>query len=154
MEQLFRDLYHDSQRHGRRAVFGLWMRTILDFSVTVVQQHLLARGRRAAGDIDMSTFESQLNNNIQRWIDSLREGYSVWQCIEKLAEEGAGPTSAEFKQVLSDIQGGMSLLDALRALQTRVNSARFNEVMAAMEQQMQEGGNLADRLEAVLEEKS
>jgi predicted ATPase/DNA-binding CsgD family transcriptional regulator len=95
----------------------------------------------------LGSFDEQLIAVLRQFITMLREGYSLIQCFQYLAENAPEPTGDASRQLLSDLKDGMELPAALDAMQERVRSNYFGRVVGAMQVQFREGGNLAERFD-------
>jgi tight adherence protein B len=96
-------------------------------------------------------FENQLADMLLTIAASLKAGHSFKQGIQTVVDDGEPPASKEFQRVLTEIQLGRPMDDALAAMATRVGSANFEFVMTAVTIQRQVGGSLAGLFETVAE---
>jgi tight adherence protein B len=96
-------------------------------------------------------FENQLADLLLTIAASLKAGHSFKQGIQAVVDDGEPPASMEFKRVLTEIQLGRPMDDALSAMAERVGSANFDFVMTAVTIQRQVGGSLAGLFETVAE---
>ncbi len=152
MAQVFADLCRDmGKQHGLFGMMRLWGRTLLDLFVTVPKEQLEAFGYRRTQLMDVKAFNTQLNDTVLSFIADLRDGYSVLQCIERVSDSAPEPTASEFKLMLEDVQSGTKWPVAIGHMQARVQSKPLGEFIATMHTQLAEGGNLADRLEILLD---
>lgn len=78
---------------------------------------------------------------------SLRSGYSVSQSFEIVVKDMNGPITADVQKVLTDVQGGSSWLAALDGWFFRSPSLELDLFVAAMHEQLESGGNLANKLQ-------
>jgi tight adherence protein B len=97
----------------------------------------------------LHSFEDQLADNLQMWVNGLRSGYSVLQAIEAIAKEAAEPTQTEFKRVVQEVQLGIAMDEALDHLLIRMPSEDLDLVITAVNIQREVGGNLAEILEII-----
>jgi tight adherence protein B len=97
----------------------------------------------------LRSFEDQLPDNLQMWVNGLRSGYSVMQAIESIAREAAEPTTSEFRRVVQEVQLGITMEDALGHLLERMPSEDLDLVITAVNIQREVGGNLAEILEII-----
>lgn len=100
----------------------------------------------------MSTelFDQQMVSTFDLMSRMLREGYSLMQALQQIAARAPEPTASHVSRMLEDVKNGTPWLEALNAMQERLQSARLPAVVDVMTQQIQEGGNLADRLDTTL----
>lgn len=80
---------------------------------------------------------------------TLRSGYNVSQSLEIVVKDIEGPLAAEVQQVLTDVQSGTSWLTALDNWLARCPSFELDLLVATMHEQMEAGGNLANKLQFV-----
>lgn len=92
-------------------------------------------------------FSSQLGETLQLLAGSLRAGYSLMQAIDAVAREAQAPSSEEFRRLVVETRLGRELIDALRAMEARVQSEDFGWVLQAIEIHRDVGGDLADVLD-------
>jgi tight adherence protein B len=97
----------------------------------------------------LHTFEDQLPDNLQMWVNGLRSGYSVLQAIEAIAVEAPEPTATEFKRVVRETQLGLPMDEALGHLLERMPSEDLDLVITAVNIQREVGGNLAEILDII-----
>lgn len=95
------------------------------------------------------SFEDQLPDNLQMWVNGLRSGYSVMQAVESISKEAAEPTCTEFRRVVREVQLGVTMEDALNHLLERMPSEDLDLVVTAVNIQREVGGNLAEILEII-----
>ncbi|HEX2619766.1 MAG TPA: type II secretion system F family protein [Phototrophicaceae bacterium] len=153
LTQVFRDSYRDAlQSGGIRSALQVWLHTLVDLVTTASVQryeHLQNRFKEPSNTMPYTPFDYQLGSTVKSLTVLLRNGYSVFQSFDLLAQQSPEPTASQFRSLLDDVQNGTPLLDALTQLQSRVSSQHFTAVIDTMIQQFQEGGNLADRLDPV-----
>ena len=94
-------------------------------------------------------FDEQLPDILLTIAASLKAGHSFKQGIGTIVEDSVPPASAEFQRVLSEMQLGRPMDEALGAMATRVGSANFEFVMTAVTIQRQVGGSLAGLFDTV-----
>lgn len=95
------------------------------------------------------TFDEQLPDVLQVLAASLRAGHSLRQGIAALVEDSQPPTSTEFRRVLAEASLGRPVEQALSDSASRLRSADFEYVVAAITIQREVGGALAGLLEMV-----
>lgn len=94
-------------------------------------------------------FEQQLPDTLGLWVNALRSGYSVLQAMEAIAKDAPEPTQTEFKRVVTEVQLGIDMADALDHLLERVESEDLDLVVTAVNIQREVGGNLAEILDVI-----
>ncbi len=100
------------------------------------------RGRIAA-------FNEQILDTLVMLANGLKAGYSLLQAMEMVSRESPAPMSKELKRVLKENSLGMNLEDAMKALNTRVESEDWDLVTTVVLIQRQVGGNLAEILDKI-----
>ena len=94
---------------------------------------------------------NQLGDMLTMIANALRAGFSFMQALDHIAGEMDDPVKSEVRRVVTDVNVGMPLEDALNNMTDRVNSPDFNLVVAAVLIQRQVGGNLAQILDTISE---
>lgn len=97
----------------------------------------------------MSTFNNQLGDTLNLWVNALRSGYSVLQAMESIATEMPPPVSREFERVVQEVRLGLGLEQALANMYRRVPSEDLDLVITAVNIQREVGGNLAEVLDNI-----
>lgn len=97
----------------------------------------------------LNSFEGQLPDILQMWVNGLRSGYSVLQAIEAISKEAPEPVASEFKRVVQEVQLGIPMQDALEHLLERMPSDDLDLVITAVNIQREVGGNLAEILDII-----
>lgn len=97
----------------------------------------------------LRTFESQLGDTLNLWVNSLRSGYSVLQGMEAIATELPAPISEEFERVVQEVRLGLSLEQALDNMLRRMPSEDLDLIITAVNIQREVGGNLAEILSII-----
>ncbi|MDH7480975.1 MAG: type II secretion system F family protein [Armatimonadota bacterium] len=120
-------------------VFAILGASIPFFVVKVLQQK-----RRAM-------FDSQIVDALVLIASSIRSGFSFLRALQMVAQEMPPPISTEFERIISEVNVGRSMEDALRGSVQRVKSYDFDLVVTAVLIHLQIGGNLADILETIAE---
>lgn len=92
-------------------------------------------------------FDYQLGDTIGLMAQLLRGGYSLIQTIQLVEQHTAEPTTSAFQQVLQAVREGQSLQQALDTLLVRIPSDHLQLLIATLDKQQKEGGNLAQMLE-------
>ncbi|GJM41604.1 MAG: secretion system protein [Ardenticatenaceae bacterium] len=97
----------------------------------------------------MQSFDAQLSDTLNLWVNALRSGYSVLQAMEAIATELPPPVSAEFERVVQEVRLGLSVEQALANMYRRVPSEDLDLVITAVNIQREVGGNLAEVLDTI-----
>lgn len=97
----------------------------------------------------LKSFENQLGDILNLWVNSLRAGFSVPQAMEAVAREAPEPAATEFKRVVAEISIGIPFETALNNMLSRIESEDLDLVFTAVNIQRQVGGNLAEILETI-----
>jgi len=96
-------------------------------------------------------FTNQLAEFLVLVVNSLRAGQSFMQGCSVAVNESPNPISAEFKQVIKEVNLGMAEADSLENLLNRVPSEELKIVVSGYIIQRKVGGNLAEILEKTAE---
>ncbi len=102
-----------------------------------------------AGNRRINTFNDQLGDTLNLWVNALRSGYSVLQGMETIATELPPPVSVEFERVVQEVRLGLSVEQALANMYRRVPSEDLDLVITAVNIQREVGGNLAEVLDTI-----
>lgn len=97
----------------------------------------------------LHTFEGQLSDTLNLWVNAIRSGYSVLQGMEAIATELPPPVSKEFERVVQEVRLGLSLDQALGNMLRRMPSEDLDLVITAVNIQREVGGNLAEILDII-----
>ncbi|MCC7449415.1 MAG: type II secretion system F family protein [Anaerolineae bacterium] len=97
----------------------------------------------------LHAFEQQLPDILGLWVNSLRSGYSVMQALEAISREAPNPAAAEIKRVVTEVQLGIPMEEALANLLRRMPSDDLDLIITAVNIQREVGGNLAEILEVI-----
>jgi tight adherence protein B len=97
----------------------------------------------------LRTFENQLSDTLNLWVNALRSGYSVLQGMESIATELPPPVSKEFERVVQEVRLGLSLSQALGNMLRRMPSEDLDLIITAVNIQREVGGNLAEILDII-----
>lgn len=95
------------------------------------------------------TFNEQLGDMLNLWVNALRSGYSVLQGMETIATEMPNPVAKEFERVVQEVRLGLSVEQALDNMYQRVPSEDLDLVITAVNIQREVGGNLAEVLDSI-----
>jgi tight adherence protein B len=97
----------------------------------------------------INRFNLQLTDTLITMANSLRSGYSFFQAMELVAQEGQSPMKEEFARTLKEVNIGLSLEEAFGHLLERIESSDLELIVTAVLIQRQVGGNLAEVLEKI-----
>jgi tight adherence protein B len=97
----------------------------------------------------LQTFDGQLGDTLNLWVNALRSGFSVLQGMEAIAAELPPPVSKEFERIIQEIRLGISMEGALANSLRRVPSEDYDLVITAVNIQREVGGNLAEILDII-----
>lgn len=97
----------------------------------------------------LKKIDQQLPDTIMLLSNSLKAGYSFMQAVEVASKELPPPISLEFKQILKEVNLGVSTEAALEGLTKRVQSEDMKLVILAVLIQRQIGGNLSEILDNI-----
>jgi type II secretion system (T2SS) protein F len=146
----FEDMCADAlKKDGGLGLFGLWLRVLPDWGMTVIKEHLQERGYRKARQMETTQFNNQLTSTLALFSRALRDGYNVKQALEIIAEHAPEPTKTVFKQLLDKIEEGANWFQAFQEITQDMKSSYFEQLIKTFKVQLDEGGNLADRLDKV-----
>jgi tight adherence protein B len=120
------------------AIFGV----LLGIVVPILVLSSAVRRRR-------SQFVKQLVEALPLIANALKAGVSLYQALDRAAEQMPKPISAELQRVLRDIRVGATPEDAFTALNERMKSRDLDLVVSAILVQRITGGNLAEILDSV-----
>lgn len=115
---------------------------ILGLRIPRFYVHTMAKRR-------MESFDNQLSDTLNLWVNALRSGYSVLQAMEAIATELPPPVSVEFERVVQEVRLGLSVEQALANMYRRVPSEDLDLVITAVNIQREVGGNLAEVLDTI-----
>lgn len=97
----------------------------------------------------IQTFNEQLSDTLNLWVNALRSGFSVLQAMEAIAGEMPPPVSQEFERVIQEVRLGKDMEDALDSVLRRIPSEDFDLVVTAVKVQREVGGNLSEILDTI-----
>ena len=97
----------------------------------------------------INTFNGQLGDTLNLWVNALKSGYSVLQAMETIATELPPPVSKEFERVVQEVRLGLSVEQSLDNMLRRVPSDDLDLVTTAVNIQREVGGNLAEVLDNI-----
>ena len=97
----------------------------------------------------INSFDGQLSDTLNLWVNALRSGYSVLQGMEAIATELPPPVSREFERVVQEVRLGLGMEEALNNMYNRVPSEDLDLVITAVNIQREVGGNLAEILDTI-----
>ncbi len=97
----------------------------------------------------LASFEQQIPDFLDSFINHLRSGYSVLQTFESSSRDMPQPTADELKRIVHEVQLGIKLEDALDHSLNRMPSEDFDLVITGINIQREVGGNLAAIMEDI-----
>ena len=97
----------------------------------------------------LNAFEEQLPDLLLTIAGSLKAGHSFKQAIQSVVDDGQPPASKEFNRVVTEMQLGRPMDEALGDMAHRVGSPNFEFVMTAVTIQRQVGGSLSGLFDTV-----
>ena len=115
----------------------------------VVGTRILPTYTNMAASRRIITFNNQLGDTLNLWVNALKSGYSVLQAMETIATELPPPVSKEFERVVQEVRLGLSMEQALDNMLRRVPSEDLDLVITAVNIQREVGGNLAEVLDNI-----
>ena len=89
-------------------------------------------------------FNEQLPDALATMNNALRAGLSINQSFESVVENGESPLADEFKILLQSLKIGMTMEEALEAMNERVGSEDFSLVCTAILISRKTGGNVTE----------
>ena len=114
------------------------------FLAPALYVHLRQRRRRRAID-------NQLAEALTHMANAMRAGFALLQAIDSAARRLRPPFTEELARLVSDVNMGRTLEDALADMGQRVGSLDLDMVITAILIQRRTGGNLAEVLDNVAE---
>lgn len=127
------------------ATLGLWAAVAVG-ALGFVAPSLLASRRRAHR---RAQFLQQFPAALDMMSRSLRAGHALIESIRSVAEDSPDPIGEEFRSVVSAVQYGMSLPDALKDLAARVDSGAMKFFVTSLVLQRETGGNLVQIIDFI-----
>ena len=97
----------------------------------------------------MKKFERQLPEALGLIARALRAGQAFPSGLKMVADEFDDPIGTEFKETLDEINFGVSVTDALKALSSRIECTDLKFFVISVIIQKESGGNLAEILENI-----
>jgi tight adherence protein B len=96
-------------------------------------------------------FADQLPDVLQGSASAIRAGHSLTGALAMVVEGAPEPSRSEFQRVVADERLGVSLDDALRVVQRRMDSLDVQQIALVAQLQRETGGNMAEVLDRVTE---
>lgn len=137
------------QQRGQWGVVRLWLRILPDWSLTVLKQRLQQLGFQGAEAMDTTQFNAQLPSTLALFSRALRDGYNIAQALEIVANYAPEPTRSVFAQAKERLDSGVAWLDVFQQIQRDLNSTYVQQMLTVFQEQLDQGGNLADRVDAL-----
>jgi tight adherence protein B len=125
------------------------LRLLLAAVAFVVGLYLPRRVLKTLIDRRQARFEAALPDALDMISRSLRVGIGLLIAIENVTEELSGEVGAQFQRLQQQIAAGLSIEDAFRELDRRVQSKDLHIAVTAILIQREVGGNLAETLDNV-----
>ena len=97
----------------------------------------------------MKKFERQLPEALSLIARALKAGQAFPSGLKMVADEFDDPIGTEFKETLDEINFGVSVTDALKALSSRIECTDLKFFVISVIIQKESGGNLAEILENI-----
>lgn len=92
------------------------------------------------------SFEQQLPEALSLIASSLEAGHTFLRSVEMMVEEAEPPLSEEFERIITEVQLGGNLVDAMERLADRLQISDLSWVVQAIRIQQTVGGKLAELL--------
>jgi len=92
---------------------------------------------------------AQIPDALDMLSSSLRAGFALMRGLQLIESQMHPPISQEFGQVVDEVRLGLSLEDALDNLVKRTGNYDLELIVAAIQTQLQLGGNLAEVLDNI-----
>lgn len=96
-------------------------------------------------------FNQQLVDGLIAMSSALRAGFSILQAFESIVRQGQNPIAQEFGLFLQQVRVGVRFEDALRNMETRIDSEDLALMNQAIEIARQTGGNLTEVFDRIAE---
>jgi hypothetical protein len=142
---VFEDMAHATlKEQGDWGILWLWLRVLPDWCFTVVKEQLENIGYQGAKQM---SFNNQLTSTLALFSRALRAGYNVKQCFEIIIEHAPEPTKSRFKAMLEAVESGKTWIEATELAKDDTNSNYGQRLLEIFKKQLEEGGNLADKLD-------
>jgi tight adherence protein B len=94
-------------------------------------------------------FAEQLPDILQGCASAIRAGHGLTGALAMVCDDAPEPSRAEFQRVVADEQLGVPLDDALRVVQSRMDSRDVQQIALVAQLQRDTGGNMAEVLDRV-----
>ena len=107
--------------------------------------------------VRLQMFNEQLEDALQSMSSSLKAGFSINQALDAVAQEDRKPISVEFRLLVQELRLGVTLEQALRNMEDRMQSEDLELVSTAIITARQTGGELTlifERLAGVIRERT
>ncbi len=153
MVQVFRTCCRIAYRTaGFGGVLQLWPPTLWDWAWTATRERIsnLFNGRYDMSDT--LALDRQLGDMVWSVTVALRSGFSVRQGMEMIAQEGPEPTASMCRQMIQDLDKGLSFDQVWADLKATWPSPYMTRIVETMQEQLRVGGNLATLLDPLVQE--
>lgn len=97
----------------------------------------------------IAAFERQFEHALIQMANSLRAGESLMNAVRHVGETMADPAGYEFRRAYQQMRLGLPQLEALRQLGERIDSEDYRVFLAAVDLQLETGGNLIEAFEQI-----
>ncbi|HEY3396536.1 MAG TPA: type II secretion system F family protein [Armatimonadota bacterium] len=108
--------------------------------------HMVMKSKQAYRNKSLS---SQIPDALDMLCSALRSGFSISRGLKLVETQMHPPISQEFGRVLEEVQYGISLPEALDGIVLRTQNYDMELLVAAIQTQLELGGNLAEVLENI-----
>ncbi len=120
------------------SIVGLAIGAAVPWTMLKVRQSARARA-----------LNSQIPEAMDMLASALRSGFSFLRGLQLIASQMHPPVSKEFDRVVEEVQFGVSVVEALDSLVRRTKDYDVELVVAAVQTQLEIGGNLAEILDNI-----
>lgn len=94
-------------------------------------------------------FEAQFEHALTQMANSLRAGEGLMNAVRNVGETMPDPIGYEFRRVYQQMRLGTPQIQALRQVRERVDSEDYEVFVAAVDLQLETGGNLIESFERI-----
>ena len=126
---------------------GFWWLVILPAAVIGAWLPRMYVARRARARLQR--LDDQLPDTLSLLAGAVRSGSSLFQALDRIAQEAEEPTREEFLRVVRTISLGAPVETALRGLAERMPTEEIDILTTAITIQQQTGGNIGQILELI-----
>ena len=101
-------------------------------------------GMKAGGRL--KKFTAEFPNAIDVVVRGIKSGLPVNDCLKLIAQESPEPLATEFRKLMENLQGGLTVEQAMNKMYTRMPTAEVRFFAIVLGIQSRTGGNLAEAL--------